>query len=221
MSGAALGAARCTPAHCLLCAHWRGSNARAFLQTRPPSGLLQSAALPQLRRPPAPGLGSHSRARRRAARRYIERSIGGGTFHVGEDFLDLTWHDGHLDYNQDQGEGLGAGARAGAPLPGQAAQHSAQLGGVPKRLVGGAPRRGALEHAPAAAGPGLSARGLGGGLATAGASNLLRQGRRHCNPPFAALNVRCPARLPAPALQPARSWPTLPTRRSTPPCLTL
>lgn len=39
------------------------------------------------------------------AGRYIERTIGGDTFHVGEDFLELEWHDGNLGYNQDQGEG--------------------------------------------------------------------------------------------------------------------
>ncbi|KAL4441004.1 hypothetical protein ABPG77_010435 [Micractinium sp. CCAP 211/92] len=33
---------------------------------------------------------------------YIERSIGtDNTFHVGEDFLELQWNDGNLDYNQD------------------------------------------------------------------------------------------------------------------------
>lgn len=35
--------------------------------------------------------------------RYIERTIGGEAFSVGENFLDLRWNDGDLDYNQDEG----------------------------------------------------------------------------------------------------------------------
>jgi len=33
----------------------------------------------------------------------MERTMGSGIFHVGENFVDLEWQDSNLNYNQDRG----------------------------------------------------------------------------------------------------------------------